>query len=416
MKKINLLSAAVLGLFAFTACEGGSGEGEGEGEGEAAEGEGETGEGEGETGEGESEPIASVVVSIDGVETVVTNPAVRRGLQFTPPVSKTVSGTYGQSLSLSCSPDGPVDQGGRVIVVRAGGVAGSIVGNCRANPAVIPGAENGIRDSAGSQCGGRNSCTYDPTPTVDATLFECTPSGMTYSVQYDCRALDPAPLFVVSTPAFVFQGMESVGTASCTDRFATIFVDNGDGLKVAEFDPARCNVTVDARGDRNISGHIEATLISGGVEREFVVTFDHNRNTLRPIAGMHLGNDVCQTSDVTHTVRTEGAETFDDFVTGPLNCQVSGGTQPAMTLVRRRVIATSSQQACGPDARFNVAVDGLGGTGVTGGCSRVVAPSDSDNVLRVVVNELQLCVDFDCTLRPVAFLSIGVGDAAAPLP
>lgn len=231
------------------------------------------------------------------------------------------------------------------------------------------------------------------------------------TLQYECVSLAPAPAFTVPTPRVVVAASDGLGAATCTERGAQFALD---GVPTP-FDPEQCFITITERGERSITGTLTARLLGQDAPHDVTMTFEHNRNRVRPAAGLHLGNDVCVTNTVAHTVRTEGSETFDDFVTGPLTCQRGEPLQP-LTLVRRRANAASTlvqDAGCGL-GRFNLVHEG--GSTIDGGCGPVFLPAESEETLRVVANQLNVCSAAGCVERPIAFLSFGFGDAAAAVP
>lgn len=370
---------------------------------------------------GPSTPKAgTATIVFDGVTSTVV-PNVRRGLAFAPPLAeKQSSADYGQGLVLTCSPGAGVARGGRVLMPNLVTISGNITGNCATNPGQIPGAETQIRSQIRAACSGTSTCTFDPTSAMQTYLAECSPQNLRITTSYACPALDPAPSFVIETsqPNLAVTAIDGLGTASCTERNARFLVN---GALVTPDAGSPCTITITKRTERSLAGTISATLPGSPTPRALTIDFEHDGNILRPTAGLHLGADVCATNSVTRSVRTEGAEVFDDFTTGPLVCSVNQPTTPiTLSFSRRRPNASSSlEQQLGCRAgRLDVAVSGVGSTAAgTGGCDSTFEVAESADVLQVVAHNLTLCDPANpgsCQARPIAYLSLGLTAADAP--
>lgn len=370
-------------------------------------------------------PVTTATVTFKGVTTTVPI-AVRRGLSFFQRTGGPIAtSTYGTPTTLSCTPNAAFAAGGRVIAGSSisVGISGPVVGNCAFNQAQIPAAEGQIAGFLRNQCGGGlATCTYDATAALDTYLGECSPQNLSLTVQYDCRAMDPGPAFVIDTGALgiVLSGLEAPGSHACAARGARFAVD---GVPAAIETGAPCQIEITERDDRTLVGTVTATLAPaalGGSPRPLSMTFEHNRNQLYPVVAVNTGSDLCLTNTVTHTVRTDAGETYDDFVGAAPVCQVAGSTLGDITFTRRRARAGSTlPQTVGcAEGRFNVAVSGVGSTAnPSGTCQAAYAVSESDEVLRFVTQTLDLCPAGGgaCAQRPFIYMAFGFGDASAPL-
>ena len=367
--------------------------------------------------------VTTATVTFKGVTSTVPI-AVRRGLSFFQrTVGPIATSTYGNATTLSCAPNAAFAAGGRVISAASISVSisGPVVGNCATNQAQIPAAEGQIAGFLRNQCGGGPAtCTYDATAALDTYLGGCTPQNLLLTVQYECRAMDPGPAFVIDTGALgiVLSGLEAPGSHSCAARGARFAVDG-----VPAETSGTCRIDITERDDRTLVGTVDATLAPasiGGATRPLTMTFEHNRNQLYPVVAVNTGSDLCLTNTVTHTVRTEAGETYDDFVGAAPVCQVAGTTLGPITFTRRRARTGSSlpQEVGCAEGRFNVDVSGVGSTANPNGtCQAAYAVSESDEVLRFVTQTLDLCPSGGgtCAQRPFIYMAYGFGDASAPL-
>jgi len=368
------------------------------------------------------DPVTTATLTLDGTTTTVT-PNLRRGFAFTPPTGTRNEGrAYGSAIPLTCAPGAASAAGGRVISIHSATVSGNVTGNCNINHQQIPGAEDQIEARARTECAGRSSCDFNPTSTVDTYLFDCQPSNFTISVTFTCRALDPAPHFVLetTTPALVLSAMDGLGTSTCADRNAALYIDGGPA---ALMDGAPCNIEITKRTERTIAGTVTATL-AGLPPRPLSITFEHDLNVFRPVVGFHTGADVCASNQATIVSRTEGDETIDDISATSFQCQLDQSRAPtSMSLQRRRLRAGSTapqENGCGSGARFNAVIERASTAPVSSsGCASVTPVAETALVTQFVMHESLLCPaggGAGCYTLPVIYVSLGTGDAAAPVP
>ena len=142
-------------------------------------------------------------------------------------------------------------------------------------------------------------------------------------MQYHCEALFPGPSYLVEVPTSYgllrAEGLDGLGEMSCEQRAAGFRLD-GAPVTLGE---GTCKVTIDERSPMRLSGRLEAILSLDGSDRQVAIDFDSDETETRTTLIAFFQDDVCATNSITTTVSSEGTDTFDVFVTGPLACQAN---------------------------------------------------------------------------------------------
>lgn len=305
------------------------------------------------------EPVVNVAsVSVDGVVTEVAA-NVRRGMVLTQSVQKSAFGTIGRANEMSCGGTGGIVEGGRIINPTSASISGGFGSNCDpgGTGANFRLGEEGMLYTARQTCGGRaGSCSVDLTDNFMQRFGQCAYGEVGFTVQYNCEALATGPGFIVEVPtslgALRIEGLDGLGTMSCTERQAGFRLDSAPLNWDTE---AACTVEITERSALTLKGRIEGTFTVGGASRRVVVDFESNETRIRAAAIAVFQDDLCASQSITASVRTVGDDTFDDFTTGTFACQANAArTLAPMTLSvpRPRVGGTAAVGVAQGDYRY----------------------------------------------------------------
>lgn len=360
------------------------------------------------TGGGAGVPVTTADLTWNGANATLT-PDVRRGFTWLQPIEKVVYEPLATPPTMSCAPTPAPEQGGRYIRVNSLSIAGNFSGPCSSNPARFTAADTSLTNSARNNCDGRSSCRWDPSEAVDLLLGECNPSQVVITWDYRCTTLTPAPAFVfeaasASPGPIIITGLDGAGTATCAERGAAFYVNNAR-WQVSDSTP--CTINFTTRTEHSLAGTVTATLVNPADSslHTLAIQLRHDTNGLRPNFSINTGSDLCTSTSITHTRETVGADAFDVFVTGPLQCQVNTASPLPAVTIRRKVPTGSEALACGQGGRIDFSTSTHSTATNQGGCQTSFVVSETPSRLRYAFYNLAMCDGSGCVTHPVAYFA-----------
>ncbi|MCA9517017.1 MAG: hypothetical protein KC635_18870 [Myxococcales bacterium] len=340
-----------------------------------------------------TEPVQTATVTIDGAATAAI-PSVRRGYVQTQAVSRSGYAPFRELVPMACEGASGLLDGGRIINPTSVTIAGNFGSTCdpSGTGASFAIAEENMLYAVRQSCGGHTgSCSHDFSQAFLDRFGACAYSDVVIDVGYNCEALMPGPGVIVEVPtslgALRVDSLDGLGEMGCAQRGATFRLD---GAIVTADTEAPCTLTIDDRTPSRVAGHLEATLDVGGAARVVRVDFESDPTENRAAIFLWFSNDLCYASTFTASVRADGDDTVDVFVSGPITCQVDPQHQIApITVTIRRPRAGEAEGRDSHELRTTLSQDGHPAWGY----DRFFAIDDTPTRTRLAAYNARACSD-----------------------